>query len=228
VTEPRRSPLALLGRFVPGVRAVTEQIPRFAAAWAEETERALGAPGPLLAVLGDSTAQGIGAGSHLTGWAGQLRERLAVHHGTEWGVANWSRSGARVADVVAEQLPALRGAGRRPDLVVCAVGANDVFWGLTTGAARRAFAELLPGLPAPAVVATVPEGGVAGRARRLNAELRGLAAAHGVAVAEVARTIRPGRGTLASDGFHPSTRGYADWTAAFAAALALPDPEVRG
>ncbi len=55
-------------------------------------------------------------------------------------------------------------------------------------------------------------------------ELLGAAAA-GLLVADVwARTGPPWQGKLASDGFHPGARGYADWAAAFAEVLdvALP------
>jgi lysophospholipase L1-like esterase len=225
VPEPRPSPIRLLSVLLPGIRRVTEQVEPYAAAWAEATEAALFRSGaPLLAVLGDSTGQGVGADDHTRGWAGQLAELLGERDGTPWVVANWSRSGAKVADVVASQLPALEAAPRRPDLVACAVGSNDVFWGLRTAPARRALDELLPRLPRPAVVATVPEGLLAARSRMLNRHLLGLADDHGVAVADVNRTIRSAPGTLASDGFHPTALGYADWTAAFAAALDLPDP----
>ena len=215
----------MLSAVVPGIRAVTDQVEPYATAWTEATEAALfRSDAPLLAVLGDSTGQGVGADHHTRGWAGQLRALLTARDGTEWVVANWSRSGAKVADVVDRQLAALEAAPRRPDLVACAVGTNDVFWGLRIGPARDDLRRLVPRLPAPAVIATVPEGALAARSRLLNRHLLRLADDHGVAVADVNRTIRPGRGKLASDGFHPSTRGYADWTAAFATVLQLPDP----
>lgn len=223
--EPRPSPIRLLSLVVPGVRRVTEQVAPYAAAWTEATQAALfRSEAPLLAVLGDSTGQGVGADHHTRGWAGQLAALLAARDGTPWVIANWSRSGARVADVVDAQLPALEAAPRRPDLVACAVGSNDVFWGLRTGPARDALSALVPRLPRPAVIATVPEGMLATRSRMLNRHLLGVAHEHDVAVADVNRTIRPGRGKLASDGFHPTALGYADWAAAFAAALQLPDP----
>jgi len=228
VAAPRPSPIRLLAHVVPGIRAVTDQVEPYAAAWADATEAALfRSEAPLLAVLGDSTGQGVGADHHTEGWAGQLRGLLCERDGTPWVVANWSRSGAKVADVLDGQLAALEAAPRPPDLVACAVGTNDVFWGLRIGPARDGVARLVPRLPAPAVIATVPEGALAARSRLLNRHLLRLADEHELAVADVNRTIRPGRGKLASDWFHPSTLGYADWTAAFAAALDLPDPRAR-
>lgn len=220
------SPLRALGRLVPGVRQVTDQIEPYAAAWAEETAASLASTRPLVAVLGDSTAQGIGASTHRDGWVGQLDRWLAERTGMAWTVANWSRSGARVADVLDEQLPALLDAARTPQLVLVAVGANDVFWGLRTASARRGFRELIGALPEPAVIATVPAQGLAVRARLLNRHIRSDAAAAGVAVADVARHLSGGRGRLAADGFHPNERGYEEWAAAFrpavVAALTLP------
>ncbi|MGY6501670.1 MAG: SGNH/GDSL hydrolase family protein [Acidimicrobiales bacterium] len=208
----------LLGRFVPGVGRVGAQVGPYARQWWDETDRALGSDGPLLAVLGDSTGQGIGASTPHGGWAGQLRDWLDETTGDEWTVANWSRSGAKVGDVLGTQLPILLDAPRRPALVAVAVGSNDVFWGVRTGAARRAMRALVAGLPDPAIVATVPASGAAVRAMALNRVLRTTADEHGVAVADVNATIRGGRASLASDGFHPNERGYAGWTEAFVAA----------
>ncbi len=221
-TAPTGSGFArLLGRLVPGVGRVVDQIGPYATAWAEDTAEALASEAPLLAVLGDSTAQGVGAGHHREGWAGQVHEWLEQTTRSEWAVANWSRTGAKVADVLDHQLPQLDAAPRRPDLVMVAVGSNDVFWGVRTGSARRAMRELLTRLPSSSVIATIPAGGLAVRARWLNQVVRSTAAAHGSAVAEIDEWVRGGRGRmLASDGFHPNERGYERWALAFEAAIA--------
>lgn len=221
-----RSPLRALTRLLPGVRTVDDQVEPYAAAWAADTALALRSAEPLVAVLGDSTAQGVGASNHREGWVGQVHRWLEHRTAQPWVVANWSRTGARVADVLADQLPVLQAAPRRPHLVLVAVGSNDVFWGLRTAPARRGLAELVASLPQPAVVATVPAQGPAVRARAVNRSLRDAAGHAGVAVADVTRTIRGGRDSLAPDGFHPNDTGYAEWAAAFrpaiAAALGLP------
>lgn len=80
--------------------------------------------GTLYVALGDSTAQGIGASGPERGYVGLVAQRLAVATGRPVQVLNLSRSGARVHDVVTEQLPRL--AGLSPDLVTVAVGANDL------------------------------------------------------------------------------------------------------
>ena len=209
----------LLGRVVPGVGRVAAQIEPYAEAWRLDTAAALRDDGSLLlGALGDSTAQGIGASSHRSGWVGQLADWLADQTGRAWTVANHSRSGAKLSDVVDEQLPALLAAPRRADLVVVAVGTNDVFWGIRTGRARRAARDLVPALPLPSLVATIPAQGLAIRAKLLNRLVTELADEHGVMVADVNRTIG-GFGKLAADGFHPNDRGHHDWARAFTGAV---------
>lgn len=222
---PTGSPVArLLGRLVPGVGRVVDQIGPFAAAWERDTADALDGrvdeEVSLLAVLGDSTAQGIGAAHHRGGWVGQLHGWLEESTGRRWAVANWSRTGAKVADVLDHQLPLLESAPRRPDLVTVAVGSNDVFWGVMTGSARRGARDLIARLPDPSIVATIPAGGLALRAKRLNRTVRTAASERGLPVADVDRWVRGGTGRmLASDGFHPNERGYERWTGAFGAAV---------
>jgi lysophospholipase L1-like esterase len=80
--------------------------------------------GILYVALGDSTAQGIGASAPERGYVGLIAQRLRSATGRPVQVLNVSRSGARVHDVVVEQLP--RVAGLAPDLVTVAVGANDL------------------------------------------------------------------------------------------------------
>src|SRR5262245_45994125 len=70
--------------------------------------------------LGDSTAAGVGASSS----SGALPSQVADGLGTSGtSVTNLAVSGARVADVLADQVPKV--AGVRPDLVLISVGAND-------------------------------------------------------------------------------------------------------
>ena len=62
-----RGPLTMsvLGRVArllhPGLRQVHAQVARYTTAWEQENARAHAGAGPLWVVLGDSTAQGIGA-----------------------------------------------------------------------------------------------------------------------------------------------------------------------
>jgi len=217
--------VSVLGRlarlFHPGLRQVHNQIARYAAEWEEGLGTALGgATGPLWVVLGDSTAQGIGAPTAQEGYVGQLRQALDDGTDHPWRVMNLSRSGARAVDVVDRQLPALASLAEAPDLVTCAIGANDIVRRTPPAVLAERLRTIMAGLPERAIIATLPQGLNRERTDAANRVLRDEAPAAGLVVADVwARTGPPWRGKYAADGFHPGTLGYGDWAAAFADVL---------
>lgn len=73
--------LRTLGLFLPGVKRVSDQIPPYTRWWSDRNQEALTATGPLLAVIGDSTAIGIGASSPDRGFVGRLRDALNARDG---------------------------------------------------------------------------------------------------------------------------------------------------
>ena len=182
-----------------------------------------GEPGGLLYVaLGDSAAQGIGASRPDRGYVGLLAGRLRERTSRPVQVVNLSRSGARISDVVQDQLPALAALGRAPDLVTVAIGSNDV---PTFDADRfdAAVEQLVDALPAGAYVADVPYW-MHGRWEDDAQAAAGLVTA---AVRE--RGLRPvplhdaqrraGWSAMlthfAADWFHPDDRGHRLWADAF-------------
>ncbi|MFN2505110.1 MAG: GDSL-type esterase/lipase family protein [Acidimicrobiales bacterium] len=216
-----------LGRFlrrvVPGVHRVHAQVTPYATRWDAANELILTTTGPLWVVLGDSTAQGIGAPGYDQGYVGQLRILLDEQRGENgpWRVLNLSRSGARSADALESQLPRLESLPVEPDLVTCAIGANDLLPTPLDQIVAR-LREIMSRLPPGAVIATMPQGLRPQRAVAVNEVIKAEAPGAGLRVADVwARTGPPWRGKFASDGFHPGALGYADWTAAFAEALGL-------
>ena len=218
--------MSVLGRLarlaVPGLRRVHAQVARYAAQWEDANQRDSAGAGPLWVVLGDSTAQGIGAPSWDEGYVGQLRRALDDGAEHPWRVVNLSRSGARAADVLDRQLPALQAMDPRPDLVTCAIGANDIVRRTPLPQLEDQLRSIIARLPERAVMATVPQGLDATRTAAANRVIREAAPAAGVLIADVwARTGPPWRGKLAPDGFHPGALGYADWAAAFAEALGV-------
>jgi acyl-CoA thioesterase-1 len=191
-----------------------EQVERYAELWAASNDHALHAAGPLLVVLGDSTAQGVGASAYDRGWAGLVRDRLTERDGIAWRVVNLSRSGARTRDVLDVQLPAAPAA----DLLVCVVGGNDA---LHTKADRwlHDAAELVAALPPGGVVSTTARGVFERKTRQVNEQVRNQAAARGLRVADVwAHTGPPYKG-LYFDGLHPNDKGYLQWADAVWAAV---------
>jgi lysophospholipase L1-like esterase len=138
-------------------------------------------------------------------------------------VVNLSVTGARIADVVRVQLPRVNEAGP-PELVTCAIGANDV---IRFGFRRvpEALGVLVHELPRSSVLATVPQGLLPRRTHELNEIIHEEAPAAGLRIADAwAHTGPPWQGKYAADDFHPNDTGYAYWCAAFADALGIDGP----
>ena len=222
----RWSPPKVVGLLVkgaiPGLRRVHAQVAVYAKAWDEANALALAATGPLWVVLGDSTAQGIGAPSPDQGYVGQVHRMLEATTERVWRVLNLSKSGERAAGLLATQLPRLEALDVVPDLVTCAIGSNDIIRRTPLPQLERDLREILGRLPPGSVVATLPSGLGRDRGVAVDAVIRSAAAAGGLRVADVgARTGPPWEGKYAEDRFHPGALGYADWAAAFAEALEI-------
>lgn len=209
---------------LPGVRRIHAQVVPYAKAWEEANAAAMMSAGALWVVLGDSTAQGVGAPSPDQGYVGQLRAVLDQDAPVPWRVLNLSRSGARAADVIASQLPPLEALEVQPELVTCAVGANDVYH-TPTPVLQAGLREIMARLPGGAVIATLPQGLRPAKAQLVNRMIRSEAPVAGLRVADVwATTGPPWHGKFASDRFHPGRAGYTEWARAFAEALGLEMP----
>jgi lysophospholipase L1-like esterase len=214
------------GRWADGVNAMRADCVAFADYWQGHNERVTGRPGPLWVVLGDSTAQGLGAPSPHGGYVGQVLASLRDQTGEAWQVLNLSKAGSLLGDVLATQLPRVPG---HADLVTCGVGVNDIMY----TAPGRLFADLRR------LVANVPDGtvlldlpvpagvwGMIGRVSvpyvaRINRVLHEAAAERGLPVARVSdQFTSPWRGKFARDNFHPSQHGYRDWSRALLTAIA--------
>ena len=193
-------------------------------------------PGRRLVWLGDSTAAGVGASTASGALPSQVADGLgAADTSAADRLASWdvsvsalAVSGARVADVLADQVPKV--AALRPDLVLISVGANDTIHLTGRGAFRHTYEKAVRALPVgvPVVLLGVPDMGaiprfaqplraVAGwRGRHLDAEVRRVAAATGAVYADIAGPTgppfrrHPGR-YFAVDDFHPSDAGYGLW-----------------
>ena len=199
---------------LPGAARVWNRVEPYADAWRSHNVETLGRAGRRWFVLGDSLSQGVGASAYDAGWVGQLATRL-VSSGEDLRVVNLSATGARVSDVIDQQLPALELIGvRAHDVVTVMVGSNDLF-----GSRERrdrlpaAFADLLDRLPTGAVVTTLPNPSKA--ANRANAAIERAHSAGRIVMADL-RVTGPTswRGRLAGDFFHPNDAGYAAITTA--------------
>jgi acyl-CoA thioesterase-1 len=222
-------------RWTDGVSAIRADCRSFAQQWRENNERVLADldGGPVWAVLGDSTAQGIGASGPFGGYVGQGLHELRERTGEPWRVLNLSVSGALIRDVLAQQLPAVP---LNAKLVTCGIGANDILF----SSPGKLFSDLR------VLLAAVPEGTVIldlplpqrfwwllGRCsvpyiNRVNRVIREVAAERGLPVAQVSvQFTPPWAGKFSVDNFHPSQDGYRDWTRALVAALPVAAPVVE-
>ena len=194
-------------------------------AWQAHNDRVLGLDGPLWVVLGDSTAQGLGALSPDGGYVGQVLAELRRQTGLPWRVLNLSVSGSLTRDVLGAQLPRMP---THADLVTCGIGINDILY---TSPAKL-FADLralIAAVPDQTVLLDLPLPagcwGFLGRASvpyvtRINRTIHQAAAARGLPVAEIsAHFLPPWTGKFASDYFHPSQDGYRDWARALLSAV---------
>jgi len=213
------------GRWADGVIELREDCVTFASHWDAHNDQALAESGPLWVVLGDSTAQGLGAPSPMGGYVGQVLAGLRQRTGERWRVLNLSLSGALIRDVQRDQLPRIpAGAG----LVTCGIGANDILYS-TPAKVLADLRGLIGAVPGGTVVLDLPLPtgiwGILGRASvpyvaRINQAIRQAAAARGLPVAEVsAHFLPPWAGKFGPDNFHPSQDGYRDWARALLTAI---------
>ena len=218
------------GRWAEGVTAMRLDCADFAGYWRAHNEQVLTpepgiGDGPLWVVLGDSTAQGLGAPTPDLGYVGQVVAVLRRRTGQAWRVLNLSVSGALIRDVLDAQLSALP---VNPDLVTCGIGMNDILY-TAPGKLFGDMRSLIGAVPDGTVLLDlpVPSGvwGVVGRASvpyviRINRILHETAALRGLNVARISEHFTPPwGGKFASDCFHPSQNGYQDWSRALLAAI---------
>jgi len=213
------------GRWADGVIELREDCVTFASRWDAHNDQALAESGPLWVVLGDSTAQGLGAPSPMGGYVGQVLAGLRERTGRPWRVLNLSLSGALIRDVLRDQLPRIPAGA---EMVTCGIGANDILYS-TPSKVLAEVRGLIAAVPGGTVLLDLPLPtgiwGILGRASvpyvaRINQTIRQAAAARGLPVAEVsAHFLPPWAGKFGPDNFHPSQDGYRDWARALLTAI---------
>ncbi len=185
------------------------------------------APPLTFVVLGDSTAAGVGAGTADDAYPTRLARRIAQERFRVRLVA-LGVSGARIGDVLDEQLP--RALDEDPDVVFVGIGANDVTHLTRLGDVEDDVRTLLARL-AEERVASVVAGPPDMRSPVFLEPLRTLVGWRGEAVAERIEAAARDAGVpvvpladetreffaqdpdryYGKDDFHPSAAGYALW-----------------
>ena len=200
------------GGTLPGASARRSQTERHAQEWGAASAAASAGRGPLCIVLGDSTAQALGATSSYSGYVAGVRDWLSARDELTWRVLNLSRSRARVADVLQEQVPLL-GETNGAALVSCVVGANDLLRRVSHLEAK--FDLLSAACRQSPCSPTFPMGSASGE-RHDSTNISPIARRHHSRLVDLwAVTGPPWRGRYSEDQFHPNDVGYSAWTEAF-------------
>ncbi|MGH2752180.1 MAG: SGNH/GDSL hydrolase family protein [Actinomycetota bacterium] len=181
-----------------------------------------------LVVMGDSTAAGVGAGAPANAYPQLLARRLASD-GYRVDLRVFGSSGARVSDILDEQLP--KAIEAAPDYLFIGIGANDVTHVTTLSDLRsdmtavirelrhRTDAEIVvagaPDMRAPAFLE--PLRSLSGwRGRQVAGAIEEVGRQEDAVVVELAKQTGPQFGAdperfHSPDDFHPSAAGYELW-----------------
>jgi lysophospholipase L1-like esterase len=186
-------------------------------------------------VLGDSTAVAQGA-QYSDGYAVNTAENLAENYKVTY--INYGVSGARISDVVNKQLSESK--DFTPDLVLVGVGANDVTHLTSLGSVENDIYKIMKDLKnrnnnvrivftGAASMGDVlrfpqPIKYLAGKqTERMNNVFKAAANEENVFFAAIAEKTGDAFASnpeyFASDKFHPSAAGYAEWTKALSPVL---------
>lgn len=226
--RPPWEPAALtrvLSRVSGTVRSVSATIDPIERRWHDLVADNLAAadqPGrpPLWVVLGDSTAQGIGASTIDHGWVPRLHAALD-DGGRPHALVNLSRSGAHSTHVIDEQLPLLDLLPYAPSIVTVCVGANDLMANPYAPSLTRRLRRVAENAPRGSIISTLPAPSVSPTAIYVNRAIRRAATEHGHLVAEIgAHLVSPRKG-LSADKYHPNDLGYGAWVRAFAEPMGI-------
>lgn len=181
--------------------------------------------------LGDSTAQGIGAGDPKKSYPYLVKDWLEKETGRSVKLINLSVSGAKVADVQKYQLAELYHLPKS-HVVTVSVGANDIAT-FRADDFEKQMDEVVRALPRESYVATLPA--FTGRAKKqdwkcvqANKFLVPMLATtnHHLVNLYKATSANKGPWYFAADWFHPNARAYRVWAKAFEIVMAERIPEL--
>ncbi|MGH3545545.1 MAG: SGNH/GDSL hydrolase family protein [Mycobacteriales bacterium] len=200
------------------VRQVYRQRPRYATYWRDGNGQAPDPAAIHLVTLGDSIMQGIGASRPARGLAGLAAAHIAQRTERPVRLTNLSRTGAKVADVLADQLPLAP--LEQADIVLVCVSANDATKRVPLADYREQLDRLLGRLPADKTI--IADVALVKAHPIYQPTMRELADSHGITRAAVGHAFANVGSPLtivAGDFFHPNDRGYRIWFSAFAPPL---------
>jgi acyl-CoA thioesterase-1 len=182
-------------------------------------------------VLGDSTAQGIGAISPKQSFPYLVARWLQKQTGRPVRIINLSLSGAKVQNVIQDQIPQLNRIGP-PHIVTVAVGANNIFK-FNAESFESQMRTLLMMLPRESYIATVPSFGGFWQSQdwkcvQASQLIEKLVKATNHHTADMYNDTHSHTNVFdyAPDIFHPNARAYKKWAVTFEKAMAQRIPEL--
>ncbi len=215
--------LAVQGRWV---RRKTPRLPEARGEW--QGCSGSGDVASNLYLLGESTIAGVGVDVMHKALAGQLANALSAESSSKVCWQALGKNGLKCEDSISELLPSFRQAQKSAaaNLVVIALGVNDTTGLTSMNAWRRQLVRMLEEIRSvtncPVVFAAIPpvhlfsalpqplSTVLGARARLLDKALQGVAEAHS-RVFHMDTVFRFQPDYLASDGYHPSEKGYRLW-----------------
>lgn len=191
--------------------------------WQAGTNATISSKDQLYIALGDSATQGVGAGTVSKGYVSLIATALATKSKTSVRTINLSVSGARVQDVISDQLPQLKDYPTDSKTIITLnIGGNDM-----RQFDKEKFAKemqtLFGQLPKQTIIANVPYFG-GGRYRKYepnvlqaNKIIEQLADTYGFTIVPLYEVTRQKDSLIvySADYFHPSNSGYRNWFEAF-------------
>lgn len=182
-------------------------------------ERASEAGEFVYVAYGDSVAQGLGARPALKGYVGIIADRVKQKTGKSVRVINLSKSGAKIKDVVDNQIPHAN--KLKPDLITIEIGANDIA-SFDSVRFKKEFTQLTKQLPKGTYVSNMPYFGSRPKRRAAAFEATSIIeqTLEGQKHLKLVnlQTITQDRDSwrnYAADYFHPNNRAYQNWADAF-------------
>jgi acyl-CoA thioesterase-1 len=170
--------------------------------------------------LGDSAAQGIGASTPDASYVKILAASMKSHTGKQVRIVNLSKTGAKIQDLIAEQLPKLK--ALRPDIVTIDIGANDIVQGTSQADMSRGYEVITRAIsPYQVIFANLPDfmwGTQQRNTTEINKTIVKLCHQYGLKLADLHQATHQKMWSLnefAADGFHPSNDGHRTWARSF-------------
>jgi lysophospholipase L1-like esterase len=199
------------------------QVVRYKSYWESQTETPAEPNAVTYIALGDSTAQGIGASKPENGYVGLLASEITASTHRPVHIINISKSGAKIADVINEQLPQLASLKTGKAVITMEIGANDMVANADEDAIRAGAEQLFSQLPKNVIVSDIPSFSKTWLSSReikiaqSNKIYREVARKHGFELVPLYDRLKSTHGWSgnAIDFFHPNDKGYEVWAEVF-------------